>query len=198
MNRQHRVGTEATHHPPVPFEVKDCALVAIATGRQAHNLRELRDHLLKVEAASIYNHFWGSRLRAAFDELEYNNDFAAWAKRSLDDLTLAERLAVIDPADYSSLEELRQALVDVIEQRLDEQEYVRWAKRDDPFVFIRSQMVVFDTHIKIHHPREMADALARFSPGSFFITSSTPAKGVTTASMTSGPGWINLAPASMP
>src|SRR5690606_27046089 len=86
----------------------------------------------------------------------------------LDDLTLAERLAVIDPADYASLEDLRQALIGVVEQRLDEPEYLPWAKRDDPFVFIRSQMVVFDTDMAVEHPRDMADALVRFSPGSIF------------------------------
>lgn len=168
MNTHRSEAAGARRSSPPPFLVKDCALVPISTGRKAYNLRELRDHLMEVEAASIYNHFWGGRLRAVFDELEYNNDFAAWVKRGLDDLTLAERLAVIDPADYASLEDLRQALIDVVEQRLDEQEYLPWAKRDDPFVFIRSQMVVFDTDIRVEHPRDMADALVRFSPGSIF------------------------------
>jgi len=31
-----------------PFAVKDCALIAIATGVQAYNLRELRDKLTNI------------------------------------------------------------------------------------------------------------------------------------------------------
>src|SRR5687767_14391939 len=39
-----------------PFVVKDCTLVAIATGRRAQNLRELRDQLQIVHPGSIYYH----------------------------------------------------------------------------------------------------------------------------------------------
>ena len=31
-----------------PFSVKDCALLTIATGKQARNLKEMRDHLLTI------------------------------------------------------------------------------------------------------------------------------------------------------
>lgn len=41
------------------FAVKDCALLTLATGRRAHNLRELRDHVREVAPASIYHHYLG-------------------------------------------------------------------------------------------------------------------------------------------
>jgi hypothetical protein len=65
-----------------------------------------------VHQGCIYHHFWGTLLRAQFADREYSNDFATWCHRSLHDTAVAERLAVIDPADYSDLEELRQALAD--------------------------------------------------------------------------------------
>ncbi len=37
-----------------PFSVKDCALIAIATGRRAQNLRELTERLREVEANSVF------------------------------------------------------------------------------------------------------------------------------------------------
>ena len=98
------------------FAVKDCAVVAIATGRHALNLRELREHLISVDPDSIYHHFWGGLLRPRFDDPEYNNDFAAWAYRGLHESKLAERLGVIDPSDYTDLETLRQDLIDIIEE----------------------------------------------------------------------------------
>jgi hypothetical protein len=142
-----------------PFRVKDCALLTIATGRRAENLKELRDNLLTVSTDSIYNHFWGGLLQPRFEEREYNNDFAAWVCRSLHDAKLTERLAVIDPTEFSDLERLRQELVEVIEERLDESELLRLKRAEERFEFLCSQIVVFDTHRRIERPEALADVL---------------------------------------
>ena len=68
-----------------PFAIKDCALVSIATGRRAQNLRELRDNIVTIHPGSIYYHFWGVLLRPSFDDPEYNNDFAVWVRHALND-----------------------------------------------------------------------------------------------------------------
>ena len=151
-----------------PFAIKDCALVAIATGQRAQNLRELRDRLVDIHPGSIYYHFWGGLLRPRFDDPEFNNDFAVWARDGLNDNTLAERLAVIDPTDFSNTEELRQELIDVIEERLDETEWVSWSKADNQFHFLRSQIVVFDTNNRIVNPEELVEVVPRMSVGSVF------------------------------
>ena len=150
------------------FGVKDCALIAVATGRRAQNLRELRDILSNIDEGSIYYHFWGSRLQSRFDNPEFQNDFASWAQVALQDGIMAERLGVIDPTDFESLEELRQELIDVIEERLDESDHVTWTKVDQQFNFLTSQIVVFDTHKVIHHPRELATVLPTMTLGSIF------------------------------
>jgi hypothetical protein len=151
-----------------PFAVKDCALVGIGTGVRAQNLRELRDHLLTIHPGSIYYHFWGGMLRPHFDEPEYQNDFAAWAWRGLHDARLAERLAVVDPAEFSDVEDLRRELVDIIEERLEETEMVPWAKSSDQFYFTRSQIVVFDTELRIPDLDTLIDCIPRMSVGSIF------------------------------
>jgi hypothetical protein len=150
------------------FAVKDCALIALATGRRAHNLRELRDHLRDVDAGSVYHHFWGSRLRPQFDDPEYNNDFAAWARHGLHDWVLAERLAVVDPTEVDGVEGLRQELLELIEQRLDEHTYIPWARRDQQFDFLTSQLVVFDTGRRVTAPKELATTVPAMSVGSVF------------------------------
>ncbi|MFH1277531.1 MAG: DUF5752 family protein [Candidatus Eisenbacteria bacterium] len=151
------------------FVIRDCALAAIAIGQTAQNLRELRDHLITVHPDSIYYHFWGGLLRPGFDDPEYNNDFAAWARHGLHDGALAERLGIIDPTDFEDLEEIRSELLEVIEERLDETEIVPWANADNRFAFIRSQIVVFNTHRTLDHPRELPDAVAHMSLGSVFF-----------------------------
>src|SRR5690606_33948844 len=138
------------------FAVKDCALIALATGRRAQNLRELREILFTIDTGSIYYHFWGGLLQPRFEEREYNNDFAAWARHALHDNVLAERMAVIDPVEHGDLQALRQELIDVIEARLDEMEHVPWARLDQQFEFIKSQIVVFDTHKRVTSPEDLA------------------------------------------
>jgi hypothetical protein len=151
-----------------PFAVTDCAMLSIATGVSAQNLRELRDRLQTIQPGCIYYHFWGHHLRPGFEEPEYNNDFANWANQGLHDLRLAERLSVIDPSAFADLEALREELIDVVEERLDESEFVPWAKSEDAFRFIRSILVVFDTSIRVRTPKEMAEFLPQMSPSSLY------------------------------
>lgn len=150
------------------FVIKDCALVSLATGVRAQSLPDLREGLLAVPADSVYHHFWGGLLRARFDDPEFNNDFAVWVRHALHDLPLAERLAVIDPADFVDAEALRQEVLEVVEQRLDEIEAPIWAARDRQFHFMRGQLVVFDSGRRVHAPRELVNLVPQLSPGSVF------------------------------
>jgi len=150
------------------FVMKDCALIAIATGKRALTVRELRDLLLTVTSDSIYYHFWGGLLQPRFEEREYNNDFAAWAWYSMHDAVLAERLAVLDPTESENLEDLRQQLIEIIEERMDERERLAWMTSGIPFEFIRSQIVVFDTGKRATKPKELAAHLTDISSSSVF------------------------------
>ncbi len=152
----------------IPFTFKDCSLSAIATGRTAQNLRELRDHLQSVEEGSVYYHFWGGRLRPQFDDPEFNNDFAAWCKHSLRDDVIAERLSVIDPMHFPSLDALRNEVIDMIEERLSERELIPWTVNQDQFSFIRSQIVVFETPRQISVAEELAAVIPQISTSSVY------------------------------
>ncbi|MCB0220556.1 MAG: hypothetical protein KDH09_12725 [Chrysiogenetes bacterium] len=160
-------GDEA-NNPRETFAIKDSALIAIATGRRAHDLREFRDHLFAVEPDSIYYHFWGHLLRPNFESPDFNNDFAVWAKHALHDLTLAERLGVLDPTDFENLDALRAAVIDIVEERIDECENLPYARRGDSFHFIRGQLVIFDTLSRAECPEDLVDLVPRLSLGSVF------------------------------
>jgi len=151
-----------------PFIVKDCALAAIAIGQRAQNLKELRDQLISIHPGAIYYHFWGGLLRPRFDDPEYVNDFAVWVRHALHDLRLAERLAIIDPATHADIEALRQEIIEVIEERMDEGGYEGWARRDQQFHFIRGQTVVFDSAIRITEPRQLVKIVPTLPVGSVY------------------------------
>jgi len=163
-----------------PFAIKDCALLAIATGKRAQNLRELREHLRTIDLGSIYYHFWGGLLRPRFDDPEYHNDFAIWVAHSLHNKALAERLAVIDPVVYESLEAVRNELIEIIEETLDETEFPIWAKRDDQFEFIRHQIVVFDTQLAANTPKTSPPFCPVFLWGAYSIIWWMPEGGMET------------------
>ena len=150
------------------FTLKDCALIAIATGQHAQTLRELRDRLETTQLSCIYYHFWGGLLRPRFDDPEFQNDFAIWARHSIHDKPLAERLALIDPTHFHDLEDLRRELIDIIEERLDESELLPWARASQRFYFVRSQIVVFDTGRRVHEPEELKTLIPHLSAGSVF------------------------------
>lgn len=150
------------------FQVRDCALVTMATGFAVQNLREFRDCLERVHEGSIYHHFWGRFLQPQFDEPEYNNDFAAWIYHALHEKALAERLSVLDPTEFQDIEELRQELIDRVEDYLYEKEIVPWSMADQQFHFVRSQIVVLDTGIMLEHPSQLTDILENLSLGSIF------------------------------
>jgi len=154
---------------PEPFKIMDCALITLALGRSAHNLRELRDHVANVPLESLRHHFYEALLRPSFDDPEFGNDFAVWAHEALRDEALAERLSAVDPVDFPDGESLRGALVDVLEDRLAEVATVPVAPAGHEFHFLRSQVVVFSTGAKARTPEELCSAVTRLSLGSVFF-----------------------------
>src|SRR5688500_2662351 len=151
-----------------PLKLRDCAQIAVATGRWAGTVRELREQLVTVEESSIYHHFWGRLLLPQFDEPQYNNDLASWAAHSLHDKALAERLSAINPGGYISMEDVRHDLIDIIEHRLDESELLAWRQAHYGFFFMRAQMVVFDTNHQVNTPEELRQVLEHVSEGTIF------------------------------
>lgn len=150
------------------FSIRDCALVSLATGFSAQNLREFRDALTRVSASSVYHHFWGRLMESRFDEPEYSNDFASWVYHGLREKALAEKLSVIDPADYEDIESLRQEVLERVEDELYEMKFIPWSKADQQFYFIRSQIVVLNTGRHLEEPADLPSAVNEMSLGSIF------------------------------
>ena len=147
----------------------DCALIAIATGEKAQNLRELRDQVKNIHPGCLFYHFWGGLLNPHFDDPEFQNDFAVWAKHYLHDSKISEQLSLIDPNIFNDIEDVRKELIEVIEERLSESEHVPWAKTGHEFHFIRSQIVIFDTGVTYKEPIDLLEVIPNMSLGSIFF-----------------------------
>jgi len=79
----------------------------------AHDLREFIEVLRQVSIDSLSYHIFEARLRLKRGV----NDFAIWAEECLGDKDLAEKLAYLDPYNYT-LEGLRSTIIQVIEKRI--------------------------------------------------------------------------------
>jgi hypothetical protein len=151
------------------FQIKACALIVQMDGQpSAINLRELRDRAGRCSPESIYHHFCETQLRPTFDDPEFTNDFATWAYRVLRDDVLAERLGILGPSVHESVEELRAALLESIEDRLAEIETISMAERGHGFYFMRSSMLCFDTEMTLEKPEDIMWALRRMTRPSIY------------------------------
>lgn len=152
------------------FVVMDCTLLTSMSGLPpAHNLRELRDRISACSEDVLYHHFCETLIRATFDDPEYRNDFAVWAKDSIGDRVLAERLGIIDPYVFQTPAELRNHVLDIIEDRLSElSPWVPTARPGREFFLMRATTVAFDTGVRLTTIAELGAAIEQMSNGSIF------------------------------
>jgi small-conductance mechanosensitive channel len=87
--------------------------VILPTPYVAHDLREFAEVLKKVSINSLYFHIFESKLRLHRGV----NDFSIWLQDCLDEKELADKIAVLDPYNYT-LEVLRSAMIQLIEERI--------------------------------------------------------------------------------
>lgn len=140
----------------------------MATGEHALSLLDFRDKLITIPIDCIYHHFWGIRLLPHFTHPEYHNDFAMWIHQAFNDEQLAEKLSIVDPTQYSSLEDMRSDILAMVERRLEDYEVLSVAKMEDVFHFVRSILIVIETSSSIQEPTELPQKIRTLSTGSFF------------------------------
>ena len=152
------------------FEIEDCTLLMKMGGLPtAVNLRELRDRIAICSPDVIYYHFCETPLVPSFDNPDYRNDLAVWSKLHLGDRVLAERLGILDPYSFADLEELRNVILELIDERLSELPVVPAAPPGSEFYFKEATIVVFDTGERVEHPTGLAAAIARMTNGSIYF-----------------------------
>lgn len=153
----------------MPFAIKDCTLITRMAGiSTAMNLRELQERIRISPEECLFHHFSETVIRPTFDDPEFHNDFAVWARRQLRDRVLAERLGIINPYKLDSLEELRDVVLDILEERLSEVNHIPWAPPGQDFQFMQAVTVVFDTGITLDTPQQLCDQLPHMSHSSIY------------------------------
>lgn len=142
------------------FRFIGCSEIQEILGKQAEDERQLAELLEEVPLDSVYFHTHSFFLRHRFIERTYPNDFADWVDEEVRDHVLAERLSVVDPYDFPSLEALREELISIIDDHLAGMSTVPSVGFGTPFFFNRSRILEVPTGFEVRTLREFRDAIS--------------------------------------
>lgn len=142
------------------FRFIGCNEIQEILGKQAEDERQLAELLEEVPLDSVYFHMHSYFLRTRFIERTYPNDFAEWVGEQVRDHVLAERLSVVDPFDFQSLEALREELLSIIDDHLSGMATVPRVGRGMSFYFNRSRILEVPTGLEARTLREFRDAIS--------------------------------------
>jgi hypothetical protein len=144
-------------------------LVAL-TGLRARNLEELLQRLREVPGSSVFYHTHHLYLAHHFETPQFTNDFALWAGEALQEDSLAEKLAAIDLLAFTSIRDLREAILSTIEREVtSEKRRLRECPPGDDFFFCRSKSFIMPTGLTARDSQEFFAVLPAVSTGSLFF-----------------------------
>ena len=152
--------------PAKPFEFKQCISLIKSTGKKAKDLRELREIIGFISDESLFHHTYQYFLERRI--LEYNNDFAHWAGESLEERTLSEYFSNIDPFLFKGIDELRKALLEVIDNYRKQFPEPREAMPGNEFYFNEAVILFFPAGLKANNLAEFLIAIKYIDPPSIY------------------------------
>lgn len=149
-------------NPGEPFVFYTERRLVALTGRRATNLAELLDHLRRVSGSSIFYHTHYLYLAHHFEKPRFYNEFANWVSHALQEERLAERLAAIDLLAMTSIRDLREAIIAVVERHLrDDARSLRDSPPGDEFHFCEAKSFIMPTGMVAHDVPEFFELVGR-------------------------------------
>jgi len=140
-----------------PFQFRECISLVKSTGKKAKTLRELRDLIARVAEESIYYHTYQYYMKRQI--LEYNNDFAHWAGEHLEERALSEYLSNVDHFSSKDMNDLREALLRVIDHYLERFPEPREVIPGNEFYFQEAIILVFPAGLRASNLAEFFIAI---------------------------------------
>lgn len=128
-----------------PFYFYTSSNLVELTGKKADTLEELAGLLKRCTGSAIFYHVFQSYRERHFAIERYHSDFAQWISNSLDEEALAERLGVLDVRDFTSIRELREAILQIVESHLREHPECKERTGKTPFFFCQSVSIIMPT-----------------------------------------------------
>ena len=152
-----------------PFVFYSTAHIVELTGRTARTLIELREGIREVMGSSIFHHTFGALRDRPFAAHRYTSDFARWTSEVLQDWPVAERLAFMDPTEFPSIRELRERILQVIDDRLAEEGETVPAPPGREFHFCQSISLIYPVGLEARTLPDLAAGIRQASARTLFF-----------------------------
>jgi hypothetical protein len=138
------------------------------TGRKASTLDELLDGIRQVDGSVIFNHTHHFLLQHQYWLPELPNEFAHWVSEVLLQKELGEKLSSINTVEFGSIRQLREALIQTIQEYTKERSYLPRAPEGMEFNFIRAHSFVIQTPYVARDLEGFYEALSKVSLSSIY------------------------------
>jgi Family of unknown function (DUF5752) len=143
-----------------PFLFTACWELREILGRSARDEQQLLEAIEEIPPDSLSFHTHSFFLRHKYIAGPYPNDFATWAAIQVRDRVLGEKLGILDPYDFESLEALRSEIVNIIDEHLSQLQIIPRAIYGEPFHFMQSRIIEVPTGLKARSLREFREIMA--------------------------------------
>jgi hypothetical protein len=143
-----------------PFDFVGCWELREMLGRSARDERQLLEAVEEVPLDSIYYHTHSFFLRHKYIAGPYPNDFATWAAIQVRDRVLGEKLGILNPYDFESLESMRAEIVTIIADHLSRLQVIPRVIYEEPFHFMQSRIIAAPTGLQARTLAEFREVLA--------------------------------------
>lgn len=137
-------------------------ILRIGTER-ARNLSELLEAVRVVPDSSIFQHMFQTLADHHYIREGFSNDFAHWAFFACNETGLAERLAGIDVREYTSIADMRQRIIQIIEEYTKRNAATAQRPALETFYFCSSDTVVIPTTNTANNLPEFVEGLRKVS-----------------------------------
>lgn len=154
---------------PAPFYFKTGLRLIQLLGIKAKNLPELLNGIKTVPLSSIYYHTH----RLLYQQLalypEPPNDFAYWVNTSLNIKELGEKMASVNIARFTNLQELKEQFINILTDFLENKNPKTIAPEGQEFHFMKCQTFILITPFVANNIMEFLDALKSVSINSLYF-----------------------------
>jgi len=157
------VAPNLPHTSVKPFYFNTSAHLLRITQQKANTLAEFLDALRECPEGSIFQHSFQTLEEHHFIREGFSNDFAHWVLSACNEPSLAEGLASVDVREFTSVAELRERFVQIVENFLSRTSAAATRSARETFYFCASDSIVIPTTFVARTLREFAEGLRSVS-----------------------------------
>jgi hypothetical protein len=153
------VATTLPQTPVKPFYFNTSAHLLRITRQKSNTLAEFLEALRECPEGSIFQHAFRTLQEHHFIREGFSNDFAHWVLSACNEPSLAEGLASVDVREFTSVAQLRERFIQIVEAFLQRAPAAGTRIARETFYFCASDTVVIPTSFVAHTLSEFAEGL---------------------------------------